>query len=72
MTTIQRDELSLEERLERASIDVEAKRRTLDASIEHRDRLVVELYDTGATVSRVRKASHLSHARIAQIIARRG
>lgn len=62
----------LEDRAERASIDVEAKRRVLQAAIELRDRLVLELWDAGLSYGRIAKVMHMSPSRITQIVGARG
>lgn len=72
-TDIQVDGMTdLEERVRRAAIDVEAKRQVLSAATELRDRLVVQLYDSGTTVRRVAKVALVSVQRVLQIVARQG
>lgn len=53
-------------------MDVEAKRASLEASIEHRDGVVLELYDTGRPVREIARMMKLSAARVLQVVARRG
>lgn len=72
MAQIQRDETQLEEKVAKASLDVEAKRRVLEAATELRDRAVLELYETGAGVAHIGQVAKLSKARVGQIIARLG
>lgn len=70
---VQADELSDQESaLRRAAVDVEAKRQVYNASIELRDRLVLELYDAGVHVRRVAKVALMSYPRVLQIVARHG
>ncbi len=70
---IQVDDMSdLERTVRKAAVDVESKRQILDAAIEIRDRLLVELYDTGATVKRVADVALVSVVRVQQIVARAG
>lgn len=64
--------VSLEDRAQRASIDVEAKRRVLEAAIELRDRLVLELYDAGHGIGRIARVMHISPSRITQIVSAKG
>ena len=68
----QGDGVSLEDRAARASVDVEAKRKVLEASIVERDRLLIELYDQGAGIARIAKVMHISPSRITQIVGAKG
>lgn len=62
----------MEDRAHRASVDVEAKRRVLQAAIEHRDAMVLELYDAGAGIAKISKVMHISASRIVQIVGAKG
>jgi DNA-directed RNA polymerase specialized sigma subunit len=71
-STVQSIGTALEDRALRASLDVEAKRASLEASIEHRDGLVLELYDQGKPVREIARVMKLSASRVLQVVARRG
>lgn len=64
--------VDLEERARRASVDVEAKRKVLEAAIELRDKLIVELYDHGLGVRRIAATMKMSASRVIQVVSRRG
>jgi hypothetical protein len=72
MTQSQQGGNGLEEKLAKATVDVEAKRRLYLAALEYRDQAVVDLYDAGEPIRAVCAISHLSAARVNQIVARNG
>lgn len=62
----------LEDRARRAATDLEAHRQLEAAKVELRDRLVVDLIDTGHTVAETARIALVSKARVMQILAKAG